>query len=426
MKPTKSADIWDDQAYAALMALCDRVMPQLPMLAASIAQKYVAEFEEYARLLPDAQEQVIESAFLNLKALMAEIDPRQPLVAAYDRQAFERIGAVRMRMGISIESLMRSFNVWGQQTWQHFRSQVDPDSRTQTDALLHISERIFWHVEQATASVARGYMREAAASWTDREMTRYAVLEALISGRIDDLQLANSSVAKDLASGYLAVVAVHRANAGPNQRSMQELVKHISGVVGAAVTTGRPLVGSNAGDLFALWPEPVIDRDGARVLAVVGDLQLALPGLAFGVGEPSRDLIGVAASFRQARDAARIADALNSPGPLRFLDLDLERIVLASDDLRGLAVRTLEPLHSYDRRRKSDLIETLSVFIDSGLNVIDTAGRLFVHPNTVSYRLRRIGEISGHDPKSGRGMLVLSLALLGSRLSGAMRPERSA
>src|SRR6185503_20025050 len=57
------------------------------------------------------------------------------------------------------------------------------------------------------------------------------------------------------------------------------------------------------------------------------------------------------------------------------------------------------------------LIETLSAFLDSGGALESTARALFVHANTVRYRLRRVADVSGETPTEARGAFVLRLAL---------------
>ena len=45
------------------------------------------------------------------------------------------------------------------------------------------------------------------------------------------------------------------------------------------------------------------------------------------------------------------------------------------------------------------LEETIAAYVEENLNVARTAQRLGVHPNTLRYRLERITERVGHDPR---------------------------
>lgn len=75
---------------------------------------------------------------------------------------------------------------------------------------------------------------------------------------------------------------------------------------------------------------------------------------------------------------------------------------------RGLVV----PLLDYDHKRGSDLIRTLSVYFDTGTNASETADRLFLHRNSLLYRLERIQELTGLDLKEPEARLALQLGLL--------------
>jgi DNA-binding PucR family transcriptional regulator len=66
------------------------------------------------------------------------------------------------------------------------------------------------------------------------------------------------------------------------------------------------------------------------------------------------------------------------------------------------------------------VLETLATFLEQGSSVEATARMLFVHPNTVRYRLRRAAEITALTPSDPRDAYTLRLALTLGRL---MTPE---
>jgi len=63
------------------------------------------------------------------------------------------------------------------------------------------------------------------------------------------------------------------------------------------------------------------------------------------------------------------------------------------------------------------LAETLDAYLDSGGAVESCARKLFVHPNTVRYRLKRITEVTGRDPTNPRDGYVLRIASTVGRLA---------
>ena len=88
--------------------------------------------------------------------------------------------------------------------------------------------------------------------------------------------------------------------------------------------------------------------------------------------------------------------------------------------LQGLAegatlepFRTLiEPLREHDTTRRSDLVLTLKTYFAAGGNASEAADRLFLHRNSMLYRLERIQTLIGLDLKDYRVALALQLGLL--------------
>ncbi len=72
----------------------------------------------------------------------------------------------------------------------------------------------------------------------------------------------------------------------------------------------------------------------------------------------------------------------------------------------------IEPLIEHDRERRSDLVKTLKVYFVAGANASEAADRLFLHRNSMLYRLTRIQKLTGLDLKDPRARLGLQLGLL--------------
>ena len=81
----------------------------------------------------------------------------------------------------------------------------------------------------------------------------------------------------------------------------------------------------------------------------------------------------------------------------------------------------VEPLREHDRTRRSDLILTLKTYFAAGGNASEAADRLFLHRNSMLYRLERIGNLIGLDLRDDRVALALQLGLLANE-----RGERDA
>jgi DNA-binding PucR family transcriptional regulator len=104
-------------------------------------------------------------------------------------------------------------------------------------------------------------------------------------------------------------------------------------------------------------------------------------------------------------------------------DLLPER-ALAGDPLARatLVERIYAPLNDFS----PDLLITLSSYLDNGRSLEATARELFVHPNTVRYRLKRVSEVIGWDATGPREALILQAALiLGAIKEPLKRPTRA-
>jgi DNA-binding PucR family transcriptional regulator len=120
----------------------------------------------------------------------------------------------------------------------------------------------------------------------------------------------------------------------------------------------------------------------------------------------------IATALTEAMEAVKTAASTGIRG--RAVGLDevlIDSMLDSSISARRLLKETLQPLVSYDAARKATLLETLRAFVDTRLNITKSAETLFVNPNTVVYRLRRIKEVCGRDPHDPDDLLVLSLAL---------------
>ncbi|WP_460407234.1 PucR family transcriptional regulator [Actinophytocola sediminis] len=103
-----------------------------------------------------------------------------------------------------------------------------------------------------------------------------------------------------------------------------------------------------------------------------------------------------------------------APRPVRSTDLLPERALAGDPEAEWQLIDQIaKPLEDAG----GALLETVETFLEAG-GVLETCARLlFVHPNTVRYRLRKAAELTGHNATSPRDALVLRIALAVGRLS---------
>lgn len=176
----------------------------------------------------------------------------------------------------------------------------------------------------------------------------------------------------------------------------------------------------------------LIGVQGSRLVLVIGrasprseetDASAPLPFLAiaeqlepgFGpghlvLGPEVTSLVDASRSARAALAGFAVARAWrNAPRPTLADDLLPER-AFAGDPLArsALVERIYRPL----RAHSTDLLATLWCYLDNGRSLEATARELFVHPNTVRYRLKRVTDVIGWDATGAREALILQAALI--------------
>jgi purine catabolism regulator len=152
------------------------------------------------------------------------------------------------------------------------------------------------------------------------------------------------------------------------------------------------------------------------------------PLLRCGLGRPAATIDAWRTSYREAAQALEMARQLNQPEPLYFGNLSVQRLLFKMAehaDLVSFCRETLGALIDYDTEQKSSLIDTLEAFFERNGNLSQTAEALFVHRNTLQYRMERIAEIAGIDLDNAETRLALQLALKAYRLLYSKETEHT-
>jgi hypothetical protein len=163
---------------------------------------------------------------------------------------------------------------------------------------------------------------------------------------------------------------------------------------------------------------------GHRLIVVVGgapDPLAAARQLAgrFGsgpvvVGAAVPDLQSATRSAQAALAGLRVASAWpDAPRPVAADDLLPERAIDGDPVARDQLVRDVYQLLLTGG---PSLLDTVTAYLEQGSSLEATARMLFVHPNTVRYRLRRIAELTGYAPAEGRDAFALWVSIVLGRL----------
>jgi len=159
----------------------------------------------------------------------------------------------------------------------------------------------------------------------------------------------------------------------------------------------RPLLGSRRDTVVVLSQDSYSwNSFGAAI-----DAELGHAGCRIGVGGICTHAPEVPRSYREAQLALQVMGFGDRRATVvSFDDLGVFQILAEAQDpntIQRFVQKWLGALLDYDDSRSAELVPTLSSYLEAGGNYTDSARKLSVHRNTLRYRLRRIGEISGHD-----------------------------
>ncbi len=225
----------------------------------------------------------------------------------------------------------------------------------------------------------------------------------------------------DLTGPMVVVVAAAGDAQGGDERTRRRRAEQLGASWAAWVRRWDPV---GAAAAFAAEAVAVLHApDGevpptARVAELLGGL--SSPGAPFdgivGVSRVVADVDALSVAYQQAWEAVRVGRRLSGEGSVsRFDDLGLYRLlslVPDSDELRSFLADTLGPLAAPDGDVESDeLRRTLTVLLDTNLNVAQTARRLHFHYNTLRYRIGKLERLLGPFTSDARLRADLTVAL---------------
>ncbi|HZB67905.1 MAG TPA: helix-turn-helix domain-containing protein, partial [Ornithinibacter sp.] len=169
---------------------------------------------------------------------------------------------------------------------------------------------------------------------------------------------------------------------------------------------------------------PVAPRaDADAVMRTVGEIARVVSGdggggrrtFSTGVSRPVTSVADLPVAYDEALKAVHVGRQMYGESALTHVDgLGIYRLLaLIPDgaDLRRFVDESLGELANDDSAENADLRRTLSVLIDTNLNVAETARRLFFHYNTLRYRIAKLERMLGPFTSDPQLRLTLALAL---------------
>ncbi|MDA8313499.1 MAG: helix-turn-helix domain-containing protein [Actinomycetota bacterium] len=366
-------------------------------IAKTLEEHLDEEATEIARLL---QSQMAPYAELPLADVLAGVRTslRSGVAALTDRrlprtEEIEDLAAVaesRARQGIPLDLVLNAYSAGAHKVW----GTVVTESRRRTvsaEVLLEAVQAVWAWTDVVTSQVASAYRRAEMELARHHQQHRTDFLRGLLTGSLGTHELKSQALSQGLdpALEYRALRA-----RGSEHLAFYEVEREL-------LAGGAHMVGIIGGDLAGVA--------SARVAVHHEEITV-------GMGPPS-PLSGLATSFAEATRLLRCAVGFAMHGVLDQEALGLRVAVFAEDSIGDLLIeRLLTPLRRL-RNDGSEVEESLRVYLAEGMRIGPAARRLYLHPNSLRYRLGKFQEATGADLSDTETVVQLWWALERARLA---------
>ena len=315
----------------------------------------------------------------------------------------QRAAANWAREGIPIDTVHHAVHEGFRLAFDLLLNRTDPHLRPENPAqlLLRILDTI-------TPAVSLAYVREHQAAVTEHHTAVHTLVSALLAGHPTSTMARVSGV--EIEPSYVVVamsIPAHPDESHPNvdgkvvaRRKLRRLQTAL-----ADRGDGRMLSLLSIDGGTVLVPETECDEEqlGDLITELSAAAQVAVTATA--ITAATEEISAAADRVHELLDTVLRLDS--PPGLYRFADLAMEyQLTRPGPGLDRLGT-LLDPLDGFP-----DLLETLRRHMATGLSRRRTARQLQVHTNTVDYRLKRIGQLTGLDPAQPSGLWYLRAALV--------------
>ncbi|CAM3701492.1 PucR family transcriptional regulator [Smaragdicoccus niigatensis] len=374
------------------------LLERLPALAEHCVAAVTADVPSYTDAFAGPMGKTIERAvefsiggFLRLAALRDQADPSEPVALAV--QGAYELGRGEARAGRSMDALLAAYRVGARASWREM-SAIAFDHGLSADKMARFADLVFAFIDKLSAASLSGHADELAKTGMVRERYLERLARHLLAG--DSVEVVAAAIEHATWTPPETLTAVLL----PVARARQALT-HLQPST-LQVTEDLPGVDVEQNLAVLLVPD-AHDRGREQLLRT-------LQGRGAVVG-PVRPWDGVRTSYLRALRGL----ALTREEPQHTIDTDrhLVELVLSADndalaDLRRVA---LAPLTQVREASADRLQETLRSWLLNHGQRDRVAAELFVHPQTVRYRLNQLREVFGDQLDDPQKILELTIAL---------------
>ena len=402
-----SADAVRAERQRIVYTELDRVELLASEATAAICEAIPAYAAQGEPLLTDLADQLTKNYRVNLAMLLEDRE-----LTLQDISFVQGAAMRRARAGIALEDYLAAYRVGSQFLWESIMSAAAPTPTGQR-AAISLATEIFKYTNFASTHAGRAYVEFQQYAVADADRERRDLLEHLLAG---EMPARGPLLAAAQRNGIGAEAAMVLTTAVPVDADIDPDALHVAGatIARAALCSTGPLVVRRQAEIIVVQvlskgvDAPTLSerleelQRGLREEGVV--LAMGISTVAFGVGDLPRAYLEARAALELLGDEGGVA-ALPKMAPFDYL-------ALRADDT---AARLVDPgirrFLQEDRARGGVLIATIRALAEANLNMRAASERLFVHTNTAHYRLNRIEQRTGRNPRRIADLFELLVAI---------------
>ena len=398
MSDKSSAVAKPRSALELLETVPDSLLRRLKQYSGRLATEAVSAMQERLPFFAELEasqrasvQLVVQTAVVNFVEWMR--DPRSNV--SYTAQAFELVPQELTRR-IALRHTVDMVRVT-----MEFFEEVVPVLGGSEEQLTALTVGILKYSRDLAFTAATAYANAAEARGTWDSRMEASVVDAVVRGDTGPELLSRAATLNwDTTAPATVVVgtpAPGRDSSADSERASQR-VRDIAARHGRAALT----------DVHGTWLVAIVSGHVSQTDKFLGDVLQAFSGDPVVIG-PTAPML--TAAYHSASEAISGMNAVagwsGAPRPVQARELLPERALMGD-------ASAIVALHTDVMRPLADagptLAETLDAYLDCGGAIEACARKLFVHPNTVRYRLKRITDFTGRDPTQPRDAYVLRVA----------------
>ena len=369
----------------------------LPKVAEEVVRAVRAEVPSYADPFKGEMGRTIENAvalalggFLGIATGQAEGNASFAQVA----EAAYALGRGEARAGRTMEALLTAYRVGARAAWRDMSSSA-VRAGLPAVTVARFAELVFAYIDELSAASAAGHADELATTGRVRQRYLERLTQSLLRGAPPDALAAAAERADWEPPRLLTAVIL------PDSRS-RGVLTHLDR--GTLQPTEQVPGLEERSDLTVLL---VPSTSGAGR----SGLMRSLVGRDAVVG-PARPWLQVQSSYDRALRVVGLELERDTPAPVDTEE-HLSELILCADDraMADLRLQVLEPLAELRPGVAEKLTETLRSWLLHQGRRDDVAAELFVHPQTVRYRMQQLRELYGDRLSDPDWLLRLTIAL---------------